>query len=232
MVLPYILAVLFCGVFCLIPLAMYLLWLAHVTRRPHPTAISGHWDFVGLMLGLSGFVIMGGGLVLTLFQANFRYWMRGNMEGLRGAWIQERVTWMLLVVCYLVIVLGVSTLTLLARRRSIIVYNVDPASFETTIVEIFEQINRPLEREGKLWASGVPLFELDTFESGHTVTLRWVSNDQRLFEEVTRQLRAALSTHIATENPASRWLLSAAWSFGILAAASCGLLIYGLALLR
>ena len=82
MVLPYILAICFCGVFCLIPLAMYLLYMARITRRDHPTPVSGAWDFAGLAVGLSGFIVFGGGLLLTLFQSNFRYWMRGNVEAL------------------------------------------------------------------------------------------------------------------------------------------------------
>ena len=86
MVLPFILAICLCGVFCLIPLTMYLWWLARITGARHPKPISGPWDFAGLMLGLSGFVVFGGGLLLTLCQSNFRYWMRGNVEasGQRG----------------------------------------------------------------------------------------------------------------------------------------------------
>jgi hypothetical protein len=229
--LPYIIAICLCGVFCLIPLAMYLLWLAQITRREHPKPIAGSWDFAGLLLGLSGFIIFGGGLLLTLFQSNFRYWMRGNVEALRAAWIQERVTWMLLVGCYLVVVIGWALLILVARRWSLVVYNIEPPAFESMLVEVFEQLGKPVERRGKLWASDVPLCEVDTFEGGRTVTLRWVSNDVRLFEDVTRLLRAALATHPTGDNPASRWLMCAAVGVGSVVACSFGLLIYGLSLM-
>src|SRR5262245_21708098 len=158
--------------------------------------------------------------------------MRGNMEGLRGAWIQERVTWMVLVAFYLLVVAGIAGLTLLARRRTIVVYNIEPAAFETLLTEVFDQIGRPVERRGRLWVGGTPLFELDTFEGGHTVTLRWVSEDVRLFEEVDRQLRAALATHPAGDNPASRWLMAATVGCAVSAACCFGLLLYGLSLLR
>src|SRR5262245_54900401 len=125
----FILVICLAGVFCLAPLALYLLWLATVTRRERPTLVSGQWDFVGLVLGLSGFVLFGGGLVLSLFQSNFRYWMRGNFESLRAAWGQEKVTWVLLALLYLIAVTGWIVLTLAARRRSLVVYNVDPAAF-------------------------------------------------------------------------------------------------------
>lgn len=232
MVLPFILAVCLCGVFCLIPLALYLWWLAQVTRRDHPKPISGPWDFAGLLLGLSGFVVFGGGLLLTLCQSNFRYWMRGNVEAFRGAWIQERVTWLLLVSVYLLAVGGIAGLTLLARRRSVVVYNVEPAAFETLLSEVFDQLGRPAERRGRLWVSAGPLCEVDTFEGGRTATLRWASDDTRLFEEVDRQLRAALATQSTDDNPASRWLSAAAVGTATTAACCFGLLLYGLSLMR
>ena len=183
-----------------------------------------------MVLGLSGFILFGGGLLLTLFQSNFRYWMRGNVEALRAAWIQERVTWSLLVGFYLGIVLGWIALTLAIRRRSLVVYNVEPAAFETTLLEVFEQLGCPVERRGKLWAYASPLLELDTFDGGRTVTVRWVSNDQRLFEDVTRMLRTALATQSTGDNPASRWIMSAAVGTGVIILCSFGLLLYGLSL--
>lgn len=232
MILPFILAICLCGVFCLIPLAMYLWWLSQITRREHPKPIAGPWDFAGLLLGLSGFIVFGGGLLLTLCQSNFRYWMRGNAEAFRSAWIQERVTWMILVAFYLLVVAGIAGLTLLARRRTIVVYNVEPAAFEALLTEVFDHLGRPTERRGRQWVGGAPLCELDTFEGGRTVTLRWVSDDVRLFEEVDRQLRAALATHSTGDNPASRWLTAAAVGTATAVACSFGLLLYGLSLLR
>jgi hypothetical protein len=231
LVLPFILAVCLCGFFCLLPLGLYFLWLAQLTKREHPTAVAGSWDFAGLLLGLSGFILFGGGLILTLFQSNFRYWMRGNFEALRAAWIQERVTWLLLVGFYLALVLGASAVTLLGRRRSLIVYNVDPAAVETLLTEIFDQLGVPVERRGKQWISSIALLELDRFEAGRTVTLRWLSHDLRLFEDVVRQLRAALPTQTTHDNPAARWLTAASVGCGVIAACSLGLLLYGLSLM-
>ncbi len=232
MAVPYILVVCLAGVFCLIPLAMYLLWLAQITRRDHPTTVSGSWDFAGLAVGLSGFILFGGGMLLTLLQSNFRFWMRGNFEAFRAVWIQERVTWSVLIFFYLVVVFGGIAIALLARRRSLVVYNVEPAVFEALLTEVFDQLGRAVERRGKLWVAGAPLFELDTFEGGRTVTLRWISDDQRLFEDVTRQLRAALATQSTPENAVTRWLMAAAVGSGTVVVCCFGLLIYGLSLIR
>jgi hypothetical protein len=229
--LPFILAICLCGVFCLIPLTMYLLWLGAITRRDRPTLVTGPWDFAGVLFALSGFAIFGAGLVLSFAQANFRFWMRGNFEALRGAWAQERGSWVLLVGFYLVVLLSWAALVLAARRRSLVVYNIEPAALETLLTEVFEQLNRPLERRGKLWVGADPLFELDTFEGGHTATLRWVSDDERLFEEVSRMLRTALASHASAENPADGWVRSAAYGCGMVVVCCLGLLVYGLTLM-
>lgn len=231
MLLPFILAICLCGVFCLIPLTMYLLWLGTLTRRERPTVVSGPWDFAGVLFALSGFAIFGAGLVLTFAQANFRFWIRGNFEALRGAWTQERGSWVLLVGFYLTVLLGWAVLVLMARRRSLVVYNIEPVALEGLLTEVFEQLNRPLERRGKLWVGADPLFELDTFEGGHTATLRWVSDDERLFEEVSRLLRAALASHTSAENPAEAWVRTAAYGCGMVVVCCFGLLVYGLTLM-
>jgi len=228
----FILVLCLAGVFCLAPLAVYFLWLSFVTRRDRPTVISGQWDFVGLIAGLSGFILFGGGLVLSLFQSNFRYWMRGNFESLRAAWGQEKTTWILLALVYLLMVIGWIALTLAARRRSLVIYNIEPAPFEATLGELFEQINRPVERRGNVWVSGVPLCELDRFVGGRTVTVRWLADDRLLFQEIERLVREALRNVLPEDNPATRWLLASSIGAGLSAVSCFGVLIYALSLIH
>jgi hypothetical protein len=228
----FILVLCLAAVFCLAPLAVYFLWLALLTRRSRPTVIAGQWDFVGLAAGLSGFVLFGGGLVLSLVQSNFRYWMRGNFESLRAAWGQEKVTWILFALLYVTLVITWIAMALAARRRSLVVYNIDPTVFEATLSEIFEQLNRPVERHGNLWVGPAPLAEVDRFIAGRTVTLRWVGEDHLLFQEVERLLREAARTIIPDENPASRWLMACAVGAGASAASCFGLLAYALSLIK
>jgi hypothetical protein len=205
--------------------------LARLTRRDTPTAVSGPWDFAGVLAGLSGFIVVGGGLVLSLFQSNFRFWMRGNLESLRAVWVQERTTWILFALAYLLVVIGCGGLALVGRRRTLVVYNVEPAAFETALVEVFEQLGRSVERRGNLWSGTAPLCEVDAFVAGRTVTVRWVSEDVRLYEEVVRLLRAALAAVGTAENPVTHWLTAGAVGSGLLAVCSCGLLLYALALM-
>lgn len=206
------------GLLCLAPLAVYLLWVAVLARRDHPTVVSGTWDFAALVAGLSGFILFGGAIVLYLLRDGFRYWMRGNLESFRQAWGNEKYMWMLLSAIYLFAVVGAIALALASRRRSLIVYNIDPAEFETTVAEVFEHMGKPVERRGNQWVAGTPLFELDRFEAGRTVTLRWVSTDRLLFEEVDRLLREAVGSLHSGDNPATRWLMACAGGAGVWAA--------------
>jgi hypothetical protein len=224
--LQFILVLCLASVFCLAPLSVYLLWIARITRRKRPLVVAGDWDFVGLICGLSGFILFGGGLVLSLLQTNFRYWMRGNFDGLRRAWQQEYVTWILLASAYLVFVSGLTTLTLQSRRRSLVIYNIEPAAFEAMLAEVFEHLNVTVERRGDVWYASGPLFELDRFARGRTVTLRWLSDDRQLFQSVDRLLREAVRSHFSDENPATDWIFAAAVGAGAAAVLFFGLLVY------
>lgn len=229
--LSFILVLCLVGAFCLAPLAVYLLWLAQITRRDRPTIMAGTWDFGILLIGLSGFILFGGWLLLSLLQSNFRYWMRGNLEGLRAAWGQEGLTWMLLALLYVLFVAGGSLLTLLSRRRSLVIYNVELATFESTLNEVFEQLNRPVERRGNVWFSGVPLCELDRFPRGNTATLRWLSDDRLLFQDVERILRETVRSIYTEENAVTQWIMVAAFGVG-LSAICCFVLFIALRLLN
>ena len=206
----FALVVCLAGIFCLAPLALYLLWLAVLNKKRRPTVVPGGWDFAALCGGLSGFVLFGGGLVLTLLQSNARYLFRRNLEALRGAWEQEQTAWLAVAGCYLFVVVGGGLLTLSLRRRSLVIYNVEPGAFETAVAEMFDHMGRAVTRSGNLWSGPGPLFELEPFAAGKSVSLRWVGDDDRLFEEVVRNLRPAVADLAPAVNPTAGWLTSSA----------------------
>jgi hypothetical protein len=230
-VLPFIFVLCLAGVTCLTPLGLYLLWLYTLGRRPRPTVVPGGWDFTALACGLGGFLLFGGGLLLALVRSNVRFGVRGNFEALRDAWAEERLTWGLVTLAYLVVVLGGVVAAGLTRRRSLVVYNVEPDLAEAALADLFDQLGRPVERRGNLWVAGTPLFELEPFAAGRTVTLRWLADDRRLFEEVARHLRQALPP-TDRDNPAAPWLMTGAVLCGVAVAFCSVLLGYGLALIR
>ena len=99
------------------------------------------------------------------------------------------------------------------------------------MTEVCEHMNRPVERRGNLWSSQGPLFELDRFPRGRTVTLRWLSNDIRLFQELERLLREALRTHYSDENPFSHWVFASALGTIFATVACFGILVFVLRLI-
>jgi hypothetical protein len=202
------------SVFSLAPLLVYLVWLSYITRRDRPTVLTGPWDFAAVLAGLSGFILFGGGLLLVLLQSNVRFLMRGNFEALRDAWVKEQLAWVVTIVLYMVFVIGGAFLTLQSRRRTLVIYNVDPPSFEAATTEVFEQLGKPVERRGKVFTSGLPFCEVDSFEGGRTVILRWVSEDLVLFQEVERHLRENLKSLAPADNPAARWISTSVVAVG------------------
>lgn len=228
----FALVVCLAGIFCLAPLALYLLWLAVLNKRRRPSVVPGGWDFAALCGGLSGFVLFGGGLVLSLLQSNVRYIFRGNIEGLKAAWGQEQLAWLAVAGGYLFIVLGGGWLTLTLRRRSLVVYNVEPEAFEAAIGEVFDHLGRPVQRVGNLWSGPSPLFELEPFAAGKSVSLRWVSDDDRLFEEVARHLKPAVADLAPEHNEAARWLTTSAVGILVVVVFFVGVMVTSIGLVR
>ena len=112
---------------CFGPLALYLCWLATLNRRPKPTVVAGGWDFAFLLAGLSGFLLVGG---VLLMDATTRYLIRGNFAELLDGWHKFRVTWLMIAVGYAFIVLGLASLTLARRAKWLSVYNINLAEAE------------------------------------------------------------------------------------------------------
>ena len=202
------------GVFSLAPLLIYLVWLSYITRRDRPTVLTGPWDFAAVLAALSGFILFGGGLLLVLLQSNVRFLMRGNFEALRDAWAKEQLAWTLTILLYMVFVIGGAFLTLQGRRRTLVIYNVDPQSFEAGVTDVFEHLGKTVERRGKLFTGGLPYCEVDSFEGGRTAILRWLSEDAALFHEVERHLRETLKSLAPAENPAARWISTTVVAIG------------------
>ena len=205
-----LMALCFAGVVCVGPLAIYLCWLAGVNRRPHPTVVSGVWDFARLYAALSGVVLVGGVLLLTLVQSDSRFLARGNWEQVKANWGQEWVNWTLVMVGYLTLVLGVSALVAAARARLLCVYNVDPADADRAVEDALEKAGLPTARHGNRWGDGIPLVEVTPFHGTAHAGIYLLSNSQATREELERHLRPALEALPSPDNPSAPWFTSLA----------------------
>lgn len=190
------------GVICLIPLTAYLFWLRYVTKQPHPVIVSGRSDFFVLLLGVLGFVLFGGGLVLLLTQNNALLLLRGNWSLVQGTLEQERSAWLWSLRIYAFGILSWVGWEFFRRRRMMVVYNISPASFEQILQDLFQQFDLPLTREGNRWFSVRELFVLHGWDATRTVILKWVGyRDQKLFVELERSLRERLPSIDVPFNP-------------------------------
>jgi len=207
--LPLIITFCLCAVFCITPLALYLTWLGSINKRSRTTVIGGGWDFVLTTTGLSGFILFGGGVLISALQSNLRYAARGNWEQLQQAWGEERLVWGMLAFGYLLIVCGAVLWNVLARSWTLAVYNVGREPVELAIDEVLASVGVPASRFGNVWANDRQLVQLDYFHAFRHASVRVLTNDQRLAEELDRGLRKRLADVPPADGQAAGWLLSA-----------------------
>src|SRR5205085_2045875 len=109
---------------CLMPLAVYLLYLSYVNGRSSPTLISGPWDFGALLLGLSGFLLLLGPFVVTLIDSAWRSHAYGSWANLKGIGRKEAILGSIIATGYYLMLLVLIPLLLRTRRRVTALYNV------------------------------------------------------------------------------------------------------------
>jgi hypothetical protein len=193
----------------LVPLALYFLLLGWINRQPRPVLLSGTVDLIGVLFAASGFLLLGGPAILSTVHENWRlFWVLGDTgnlgEGLDGA----RQTWLLHAGLYFAIIIVVSAWLFWRRRGTTCIYNVEPATVETTLMETFQesgvhatlQANRFELRENKT------VVELDTFPALMHVTLRWSPQNAPLRALTEAALERKLADHGAPYHETGAWL--------------------------
>ena len=214
---------------CLTPLAIYLIYLSHLNGRTPPTLVPGSWDFGAVLLGLSGFLVLAGPLLLTLIDSVWRGYVFSGWEALRGAGKREAVAGSFMAVGYLIL-LGVGIWVLIRRRRPLTaVYNVAAGSVEGTVVEVLEQLGYPWRRAeghveiglrkpddpaapppGRFFPHELAAVRVDTFPATGHATLRWSGAYDGVRRDVEAALPAALLVHGTGKNPVAGWMFTAA----------------------
>jgi hypothetical protein len=223
---------------CLLPLALYLLFLAFLNNRPRPTLLSGRWDLTCMLLGLSGFILVGGPVLLSAFDSTWRAIIfEGNFAHARSQLRDEPATWSILAAIY---VLGMATAIILmmrARQRVSVIYNLGS--------DVDVLVARALDRLGLRWrkqfgayevlppqasgdtkeaadSDGKPLpayredaaffrasqLEVDPFPAMSHVTLRWYEADPAMRRVVESELLKLLDHTPSPPNPAGSWFLT------------------------
>jgi hypothetical protein len=214
---------------CLTPLAIYLLYLAHLNGRTPPTLVPGPWDFGGLLLGLSGFLVLAGPLLLTLVDSVWRGYALTGWAELRVMVRREATAGSLMAIGYLLVVGAGIAWLLRARRPVTAVYNVAAAATEATLVEVVGQLGYPWRRaEGRVeidtrrpadpatpprfFPHELAAVKVTALPAAGHATLRWAGEYAGVRSEVEAALPAALAPRAGHKNPVAGWLSLAAVS--------------------
>jgi hypothetical protein len=198
---------------CLMPLAIYFIYLASLNSRKPATLVSGTWDFGSLLLGLGGFLLLSGPILLSLIDSVFRAYAYTTWNDLRSIGRGEAQRWSLLGTGYLVL-MGFTIVHLLRKRQSITaIYNVEPGTLDTSL-------KASLEASGYQWSNerewlriqGPPsspsFVRIDQYPATAHATLSWEGN----WQPVRGQIEASLSRFLVTRarNSSASWFFNTA----------------------
>lgn len=122
--------VLFSFLVFLFPLALYSLVLAYVNWSSRPVLVSGLWDCIALLFGLSGFLLFT--LPMLLFGAIAR--ILAMLPGIEGMSREDR-GWLVFIAYYSALACG-TALLLASRRRKTVIYNVDTEMFRESLSRV------------------------------------------------------------------------------------------------
>jgi hypothetical protein len=213
---------------CLMPLTVYLLYLSYLNGRPTPVLVPGPWDFAAVLMGLSGFILLLGPLLITLIDSAWRAHALGGWATLKSVSRREAMFGSFLALGYLVLLVVNVVFLLRARRKVTAIYNVAAAAVETSLVGILEEHGYPWRRhEGKIeigvkkaaeppepaarfFPHETATVRVDTFASLGHAGLKWGGAWLNVRSEIETALVQALPPLSGRRNPIAGWMFTAA----------------------
>ncbi len=211
---------------CLFPLAVYLLILALLNRGPQPAVVSGPWDFAGVLLAASGFLVIGGPVALNgLYeQARLAAMVNPSQLSLSGSILRPlgHAPWTFWLVLWLLYFLGVAVgaaYLLWRRQGSLVIYHITSEDFAVVLNRVLGRLRLEARQQGRrveLRSLGSPgpaaEFELTAWPSTRNLTLRWLS-ESALRGPVEDELVLGLEEVNGGGSSLSGWLLGLAGGF-------------------
>lgn len=200
----------------LIPIAIYCWVLAAINRRERPTLVSGVWDCIGMLLAVSGILLVVGPVLLShTFNALLAAIPPDQeFEPQAKRWLP--IWWLAWGVYFAVLILGVYFM-LWSRKVRTVIYNVDVRVFGQVLGEVLSQAGITSTRTGNRLllkgppADGEPVGELivEVFSSMSNIAIRWRHVPTFVRSAIERGLAQALDEETrALDNPATNWLLA------------------------
>jgi hypothetical protein len=222
----------------LAPIGIYCVVIARINRRQQPLMVSGIWDCIGMLLGLSGFLLFAIPSTLTDFNYTPRdiwlYVHYGNLKGLGHHW--WLLLWTFLWFVYLVVLFGGSFLLIWHRRRVTSIYNIDAAGLNDAIQQTLHRVglegvrdekriflarspdavargNEVLPVSAASHVVAVPFqdcfVDVNPWPALRHVTLHWSTGAEPLRPAFERELKRTLANVTSRPNPAGNWLMTA-----------------------
>lgn len=125
----------------LFPMLVYCLLLMGLNGRNRASMVPGTWDFAGVLLATSGFILGGGPLILAgLNSAWRRYLLQGRVSDWRTLSGEGNTVALGLWALFFVAVVCLATTLIMRRRSYTVIYNVDVPHFENALEWIFGRL--------------------------------------------------------------------------------------------
>jgi hypothetical protein len=214
------------------PVGIYCLILGMLNRRERPMLVSGSWDFAGVLLAASGFLLFVGPAVLTSLHERWRfYWLMGHPgqgEELSGPMY---FLWLALWFLYYVGVILTAGWMLNRRREMTAVYNVDQSLLEVGLSRVLERLGLQWRRNGNYFvitskSGDESAVELEGFRPLSHATLRWHGADRPSRQAIETELEIVLAGMPPAENGAAGWFMSLGVSIMFVTLACALFIIY------
>ena len=211
----------------LIPPAIYFFILGLRNRRRHPVLRSGITDFAGVLFAASGFLVLGGPLILERIYERVRILQllgrAGWLEGVADSWY----FWVSLWILYWVAVFGGAYYLAWRRRNQTSIYNLRAERLEPLLCHILGRLELGGLRadDGRILIGTRAGVRIDSFPALRHLTLHWHGAYDRVRPAVEAELADAFTVIPADDNPASAWFLSLSLGLFLLVSSLLALLI-------
>ncbi len=178
------------------PLLVYLLVLALGPNwRSRPVAMRGTVSLAGLLLGLSGFLLVGPpSWIAHLFLPLGRHWY----------WLAYAD--------YLILVGLICFWLLMRQRHVLVIYNVDADDFAEALQDVLAKLEVPYAATpGRIaFADGPLVLDIDAVHLMNNVTLHWHGHFSPLRQTIEKSLLDRLAQVKTEDNPSCYLLLFSA----------------------
>jgi hypothetical protein len=137
------------------PIAVYCTVLGLVNRRMRPLVVSGVWDFLGVLLATSGFLLfLGPALLSGVFQeglSELPFQPGSSGASIGNLWASWWLFWLL----YYLVALGGAAWLLWLRRDTSVIYNIHPQTLDAVLAQLVERLHLQASRRGNRLFLGV-----------------------------------------------------------------------------